>query len=195
MSGHLVMLHGYSGTAEMIRPLAEQLCPEEWQVCDINGPFPHPQRGYAWWSWNEKKSASFDINKLKELNESVAHVLSSLPEDGPLIVGGFSQGAAVAQELLLTEVAHRIAGVLVIGSKTARPLLLLEKLAELPPNRMCSMHGDSDEIISLKHGEECANIYEEGGWEVTRMHHNKGHIVDMNYLEKLKKWVSNSAQR
>ena len=195
MTGHLVMLHGFSGTSEMIKPLAEQVCPERWQVCVINGPFTHPQRGYTWWTWSGKSNETFDVNKLKELKESVEHVLSSLPEEGPLIVGGFSQGAAVAQELLLTEVAQRIAGVIVIGSKAARPSVLLDKLAELPPKRMCSMHGGADEIILLKHGEECANLYEEGGWEVTRMHHNKGHTVDIDYLEQLKKWVSNSAQR
>ena len=195
MVGHFVLLHGYSGTAEMIRPLAEKICPKEWQVCDISGPFPHPKSGNAWWSWNQNLNETFSQDKLKELKVSVAHVLNLLPKEGPLIIGGFSQGGAVAQELLLTEVAHRIVGVLVMGSKMVHPLLLHEKLMELSPKKMCSMHGERDEIVLFEQGEECANLYEVGGWDVTRMHHHKGHVVDMNYISQLKDWTSNITQR
>ncbi len=195
MSGHLVMLHGLTGTAEMIHPLAEKLCPSGWQVCVIDAPIPHYKRGYAWWIRDEPASSPLDSETLNQLVESVNHVLDSLPKDGPLIVGGFSQGAAIAQELMLTEVAHRILGVLVIASKVARPLLLMEGLAENPPLRMLSMHGDRDHIVPLYQAEECVELYEKAGWDVTRIRHSKGHMVDMSSLDKITEWMLITSQR
>ena len=47
--GTLVMLHGLTGTPEMIRPLAETLCPPGWEILLPEGPFKHPERGSGWW--------------------------------------------------------------------------------------------------------------------------------------------------
>ncbi len=189
MTGHLVMLHGMTGTSEMIRPFAERICPNGWNICDIDAPFSHPKRGFAWWMRDDPPEAPLDSETLQQVELSIDHVLSSIPKDGPLIVGGFSQGAAIAQELLLTEVSDRIVGVVVIGSKAIRSLLLMERLIENKPMHMLSMHGERDHILPMQQADECAKLYEESGWEVTKIRHPKGHVIDMSHVETIVSWV------
>ena len=189
MVGHLVMLHGMTGTSEMIRPFTESICPNGWGICHIDAPFEHPKRGFAWWRRDDPPEAPLDSATLEQVDESIAHVISSIPKDGPLIVGGFSQGAAIAQELLLTEVSKRIVGVIVIGSMAIRPLLLMERLIDFPPKLMLSMHGERDHILSIQKADECANLYEEVGWKVTRIRHPKGHMIDMSHVETIMNWM------
>jgi predicted esterase len=194
MVGHFVMLHGMTGSAEKMRPLAEKLCPSGWDVLVLDAPFSHPRGGFAWWVRDAPATEYLDDETISQLQDSVDFVAENLPTDGPLIVGGFSQGGAVAQELLLTEAAERIVGVVVLGSKAARPLILLEKLCELPSQRMFSMHGESDAIVPINEADEYALIYEEAGWDVTKVRHQKGHMVDLASEDKLHNWLSKTVE-
>ena len=46
----LVMMHGMTGTAEMMRPFAEKILPEGWNLLVPRAEFwLHPNRGYTWW--------------------------------------------------------------------------------------------------------------------------------------------------
>lgn len=194
MVGHFVMLHGMTGSAEKMRPLAEKFCPPGWEVLVLDAPFPHPRGGFAWWVRDAPATDYLDDETITQLQVSVDFVAENLPSDGPLIVGGFSQGGAVAQELLLTEYAERIVGVIVLGSKAARPLILFEKLCELPPRRMFSMHGERDSIVPINEADEYALLYEEAGWDVTKVRHQKGHMVDLANEYKLHNWLSETVE-
>ena len=60
--GTLVMLHGLTGTPEMIRPLAETLCPPGWDILLPEGPFKHPERGSGWWIRDAPPETPLDGN-------------------------------------------------------------------------------------------------------------------------------------
>ena len=89
--GTLVMLHGLTGTPDMIRPLAETMCPTGWDILLPEGPFKHPERGSGWWIRDAPPDTPLDGNTLTQVDESLASLVSQMPQ-GPLIVGGFSQG-------------------------------------------------------------------------------------------------------
>ena len=178
-----------TGTAEMVRPLAEQFCPEGWEVWTMDAPFKHPKRGFAWWIRSQPAYLPLESEVIEQVEESVSHVLRNIPEEGPLIVGGFSQGAAIAMELLLTSIAHRIVGLVIIGSKCARPLLIYDRLLALPSGRLFSMHGERDHIVPLSQADEYADLFENAGWQVTRVRHSKGHMVDQSNAQELHDWL------
>ncbi|HHZ73908.1 MAG TPA: alpha/beta fold hydrolase [Candidatus Poseidoniales archaeon] len=194
MVGHFVMLHGITGSADKMRPLAEKFCPSGWDVLVLDAPFPHPRGGFAWWIRDAPATEYLDNETLSQLQISVDFVVGNLPTDGPIIVGGFSQGGAVAQELLLTEAAERIVGVVVLASTAARPLILLEKLCELPSQRLFSMHGERDAIVPMKQADEYTRLYEEAGWDVTKVRHQKGHMVDLGSEDTLHDWLRKTVQ-
>ncbi len=189
------MLHGMTGSREKMLPLARRLAPEGWNLLVPDAPFRHRRGGFAWWVGDTPPEGPIGAEAAAQLEESVRILQSQIPTDGPLIVGGFSQGAAVAQELLLTEMGSRIIGVVVLGSRAARPLLLMESLSLLPPQRMLSMHGERDHLVSPQQGEECASLYEDAGWTVERIRHHKGHMVDLANEVRVRGWLEETARK
>ena len=191
--GTLVMLHGLTGTPEMIRPLAETLCPPGWDILLPQGPFSHSERGSGWGIRDAPPETPLDGKTLTQVDESLASLVTQMPT-GPLIVGGFSQGSALAQELLSTVFAHKIAGVIVIGGKSARPVELRLSLDGGEPKRMVSMHGESDHIVPMWQADQTVEIFQEAGWDVTILRHHKGHMVNLAQQQALVDWVRSTAK-
>lgn len=191
--GTLVMLHGLTGTAEMIRPLAESLCPPGWNIVLPEGPLEHPERGKGWWIRDAPPETPLDQSSFAQIDQSLASIEPLLP-DGPLIVGGFSQGSALAQELLGTKFADQILGVIVIGGKSARPVELRLTLSNMEPKRMISMHGDSDHIVPMWQADQTVEIFQEANWDITILRHHKGHMVNLAQQQELVDWVKQTAQ-
>ena len=187
------MLHGLTGTAEMIRPLAELLCPPGWNIVLPEGPLEHPERGRGWWIRDAPPETPLDQSSFDQIDQSLASIEPLLPE-GPLIVGGFSQGSALAQELLGTKFADQILGVIVIGGKSARPVELRLTLSNMAPKRMISMHGDSDHIVPMWQADQTVEIFREANWDVTILRHHKGHMVNLVQQQDLIDWVLKTAE-
>ena len=190
-SGTLVMLHGMTGTSEKMQPLAESLAPSGWNVICPQAEIEHPTRGgFAWWLRAEDPTLPLDSESQKQVEDSMQRVIREIP-NGPVIIGGFSQGGAIASALLETDLHERIVGLVLIGTKTVRPDFLTESLPFIKPREVVWMHGRKDHLVPLEVAIEHAEIYESAGWPVTRLEHEKGHMVNLNQLDELK----NSIQR
>ena len=190
-SGTLVMLHGMTGTSEKMQPLADMLAPNGWNVICPQAEIEHPTRGgFAWWLRAEDPTLPLDSESQKQVEDSMQRVIREIP-NGPVIIGGFSQGGAIASALLETDLHERIVGLVLIGTKTVRPDFLTESLPFLKPREVVWMHGIKDHLVPLEVAIEHAEIYESAGWPVTRLEHEKGHMVNLNQLDELK----NSIQR
>ena len=190
-SGTLVMLHGMTGTSEKMQPLAESLAPNGWNVICPQAEIEHPTRGgFAWWLRAEDPTLPLDSESQTQVEDSMQRVIREIP-NGPVIIGGFSQGGAIASALLETDLHERIVGLVLSGTKTVRPDFLTESLPFLKPREVVWMHGKKDHLVPLEVAIEHAEIYESAGWPVTRLEHEKGHMVNLNQLDELK----NSIQR
>ena len=191
MSGTFVMMHGMTGTSEKMQPLAESLAPNGWNVICPQAEIEHPTRGgFAWWLRAEDPTLPLDSESQTQVEDSMQRVIREIP-NGPVIIGGFSQGGAIASALLETDLHERIVGLVLIGTKTVRPDFLTESLPFLKPREVVWMHGIKDHLVPLEVAIEHAEIYESAGWPVTRLEHEKGHMVNLNQLDELK----NSIQR
>ncbi|MBT3357271.1 MAG: alpha/beta fold hydrolase [Euryarchaeota archaeon] len=185
MSGTLVMLHGMTGTSAMMQPLADQIVPSGWKTLCPQAIVPHPTKGgFAWWIGRRNPIEPLDDVTQSELLISVERVISELP-DGPLIIGGFSQGGAVASAMLEFEIQERIVGLVLLGTKSGRPDQLAESLVYLKKRPIVWMHGRRDHLVPLEQGIEHAEIFEVAEWPVTRLEHEKGHMVNLNQLDEL----------
>ena len=121
----LIMMHGMTGDASMMRPFAEKILPEGWTLIVPEARYNHPMRGLTWWRYED-----YEIDATRRLNLSrrelidvdsslsqLEKIISEQAPMGPLVVGGFSQGGAMAQELMHLPVADRIVGIICIGTK------------------------------------------------------------------------------
>ena len=187
----LVMMHGMTGTAEMMRPFAEKILPEGWSLLVPQADFEHPSRGYTWWRYEGGDNPGRRILTAKELSDVDASLLklSNILPDDDLVLGGFSQGGAMAQELL--QFNHNVLGIIAIGTRAVRPLELKDRLREIPEGKLLWMHGESDHRVSLEAGMEIPAIFEESGWEVTRIQHRKGHMIPIEFHFSVREWLEN----
>lgn len=178
---HLVMLHGMTGTSAKMRPLAESLAPYGWGVVCPEGTYVHPRTGRAWWVREEMIDA---LTPEDQILMSMKSLEQGLPE-GKLIVGGFSQGGAIASAMLETNIEERIVGLVLLATMTARDEQLRKILGSVRPRSVVWMHGERDHIVNIDEGVKLASIFEDAGWNVVRLRHGKGHMVDLSQKDSL----------
>ena len=193
----LIMMHGMTGDASMMRPFAEKILPEGWTLIVPEARYNHPLRGLTWWRYED-----YDIDATRRLNLSrrelidvdsslsqLEKIISEQAPLGPLVVGGFSQGGAMAQELMHLPIADRIVGIICIGTRLVRPMELRMRLQELDPKRMFWMHGEKDVRVPIEDGWAVANLFEAGGWSVELIEHNKGHMIPLEHHDSIREWL------
>jgi predicted esterase len=130
---------------------------------------------------------------VRQMEESISQVLEEIPE-GPLIVGGFSQGGAMASALLETEVNESIIGLVLIATKTVRGEKLRESLSFLKPRPVIWMHGERDHLVPIELAREHAEIFDDADWPIIRLEHEKGHMVNRNQFEEMRHKISLMAE-
>ena len=185
----LVMMHGMTGTSEMMRPFAEKILPSGWDLLVPQAEFEHPNRGYTWWRYeggDQPGRRILSATELSDVDSSLLKLSNILPDD-KLVLGGFSQGGAMAQELLQFD--HDVLGIIAIGTRVVRPLELRQRLLELQPAKLLWMHGESDHRVSLDAGLEIPQIFEESGWDVLKIQHSKGHMIPIEFHFSIKEWL------
>ena len=191
------MMHGMTGDASMMRPFAEKILPEGWTLIVPEARYNHPMRGLTWWRYED-----YDIDSTRRLNLSrrelidvdsslsqLEKIISEQAPMGPLVVGGFSQGGAMAQELMHLPIADRIVGIICIGTRLVRPMELRMRLEELDPKRMFWMHGEKDVRVPIEDGWSVAHLFEACGWSVELIEHKKGHMIPLEYHDSIKEWL------
>ena len=165
----LIMMHGMTGTAEMMRPFAEKILPEGWTLLVPDARF-------------ELMDVDSSLSQLEKLIAEEAPM-------GPLVVGGFSQGGAMAQEMLQLPLADRIVGIVALGTRLVRPMELRLRLEEIDKKRMFWMHGVRDVRVPIEDGWAVAHLFEAAGWSVELVEHQKGHMVPTEHHDVLKDWL------
>jgi phospholipase/carboxylesterase len=183
------MMHGMTGTAEMMRPFAESILPEGWDLIIPEATFSHPNRGFTWWRYEQDDDPNkryLSATELSDVDSSLLKLKHLLPDD-QLVIGGFSQGGAMAQELLQFNLD--VIGIIAIATRSVRPLELRQRLVETSNSNILWMHGETDHRVTLEAGQEIADLFDEAGWNVTRIQHSKGHMIPVEHHEDVRKWL------
>ena len=55
------------------------------------------------------------------------------------------------------------------------------------------MHGSKDHLVPLEQGIEHLEIFELAGWNVKKLEHEKGHMVNLNQLNELRLEIQSMA--
>ena len=194
----LIMMHGMTGDASMMRPFAEKILPEGWTLLVPEARFKHPVRGFTWWRYEDfdadvTRRMMLSRKELMDVDSSLSQLEKLIAEEapmGPLVVGGFSQGGAMAQELLQLPIADRIQGVVCMATRLVRPMELRLRLNELESKRLFWMHGEKDVRVPIEDGWAIAHLFESAGWAVELIEHGKGHMIPIEHHQALREWLT-----
>jgi len=187
----LVMMHGMTGTATMMRTFAEKILPEGWDLIVPEAQFEHPKRGFTWWRYEGGDNPNRRIlssTELSDVDSSLLKLIELIPRDN-VVLGGFSQGGAMAQELLQFDID--VLGIIAMGTRVVRPLELRQRLQEIPKSKLLWMHGERDHRVSLEAGLEIPQIFEEAEWNVEKIQHSKGHMIPVEFHNSIRNWLIN----
>ena len=195
MQQTLVMLHGLTGSQSLMLPFASKICPDGCELFVPDAPFKHEKRGFCW--WNYKSDTKVKPQKIKitekllvEIQKSIDYLVENIPKEGKVILGGFSQGAVMAQIMLLSSISKRISGLVLLGTRSIEERRLRDALKSLKPIPVLWMHGLKDEIIDFDDSIDLANIIEDEGWNVTKIIHEKGHVIPLGEHKKIIDFVN-----
>jgi len=173
-----VLLHGYGAPGDDLVPLAEEVVaavPGVRVVCP-EGPVDVGLGGRAW---------ARDPRQMEGSLEQLVAMVGALREerDGPLILGGFSQGAEVAWKLERRTGADGV--VVLSGHLPDAPL-------DVP---LFVAHGRSDAVIGFPGTERGVARLQDAGVDVTWIPHDGGHRTDPAVRRALARWLTTTLPR
>jgi phospholipase/carboxylesterase len=201
----VVLLHGFMGTPDDLAPFARSL--------GVRARFVFPDglvdlaplglRGRAWWPVDTDDRADSVAAGPRDLSHFVpegldaarAH-LDELLDDleregppGPLVLGGFSQGAMLSCELAL-RTQRPLAGVALFSGARITASAWRQRYGSRRGLRVFVSHGRSDGDLSFAAAESFQRELAEAGWDVTWCPFDGGHEIPLVAWRAFKRWLT-----
>jgi phospholipase/carboxylesterase len=181
--GALVLLHGRGADENDLFPLLDELDPERrLHGYTPRGPLALPPGGAHWYVLGglgtperETFSASY---------EALVEFLDGLPYDR-LVLGGFSQGCAMAYALALFRGRRRPEALLAMSGFIPRVDGYVLDL-ELPFPRIAIVHGVFDQVIPAQWGRAARDTLEAAGADVVYRESPIEHWIDPDVIPLLR---------
>lgn len=198
----IIWLHGLGADGNDFASLVSELkLPEKLRIkflfphapvqpVTINGGFPMR----AWFDiLGLDKRATQDEAGIRRAQQSVEQLIdetvkSGIPSDR-IIIGGFSQGGALALHLAL-RYQHTLAGA--IGLSTYLPLadfVMAEKKSANERIPIFLAHGTQDNIVPYQFGEVSYEFLSKLGYPLTWKEYPIAHSVSTVEIEDISKWI------
>lgn len=129
---------------------------------------------------------------LAEARAAVLEMLDALEKEqghGPLVLGGFSQGAMLALDVALREPTRKLAGTVLLSGT----FLAAREWTPLMPNRrgtpVFQSHGESDSVLPFSIAERLRDALTSAGVDVTFDPFRGAHTIPPRTVEHLSEWL------
>lgn len=160
-------------------------------------PFSPSYTGRAWFplrlSATEPGGSPLDLLPEAVLAEARAPLVRLLHElevpRSRLLLGGFSQGAVVAADLLLRE-KERVAGLAFLSGTLVCERLWRERAPLHRGTPFFQSHGLYDPLLPIGRAERVATLFQEAGWEGSCLRFPGGHEIPHEVLSPLRTFLS-----
>lgn len=183
--GTLVLIHGRGADEFDLVPLLDALDPERRLLgLTPRGPLVLPPGGAHWYVVREIGYP--DPATFRASYELVSEWLDALP--GPIVLGGFSQGAVMSYALGLGRGRPRPAAI--VGLSGFIPVVEGFELDLDPPLPPVAIgHGTHDPVISVEFGRRARAFLEQAGAEVVYRESPLPHAIDPAFIRELVPWM------
>ena len=190
----LVLLHGYGSRAEewlQFEPVLN--VPKNGRLIFLEGPTAGPLHGSRGW-WELDLAGHIpagarlpDYSRanprgIKVAARLVSEYLDSI--DGPVVLGGFSQGAMVSGEIAFQS-DRELAGLILLSGTTVNEAAWVNNLATRRQLPTFIAHGRSDGVLSFAIAERFANTLKEQGMNVTWVPFEGAHEIPADVVSAL----------
>jgi len=187
----LVLLHGRGSDDMDLQPLGQLLAPDATLVLP-RAPYEGAPMGYGGgWAWYRfLGGVTPDPAHFEASQQALAGLLAALPRlgaEGPVVLGGFSQGGTMSLGYALRHPGS-VAGVLNLsGFVPDHPSVRPETAGGL---RVFWGHGRADASVPFAMAETGRAALIAGGADVTAADHAGGHQITQDELTAARAWIA-----
>jgi phospholipase/carboxylesterase len=190
-AGALVLFHGRGADEHDLHPLLDFLDPD-LRLLGVTprGPLALPPGGAHWYALQQVGYPDRDTF-LATYEEVGSWLDGFLGEHGishdATVLGGFSQGAAMAYSFSLGRGRPRPAALIALSGFIPTVEGFELDLGDIPP--VAIGHGTYDPVISVEFGREARKILEDAGASVLYREYPLPHAIDPQFLMELRSWL------
>jgi phospholipase/carboxylesterase len=192
-AGSLVLLHGRGADERDLFPLLDALDPERrLRGLTPRGPLALPPGGRHWYRLAGIPTPDADTfwSSFAEL----AELLDGL--QGPVVLGGFSQGAVMSYALGLGRgTAKRPAALMPLSGFMPTVEGLDLDVSELDGFPVAIAHGTFDEVIPVEYSRAARDVLAAAGADVAYQEAPLGHTIDPAIIPALRGFVAHAVGR
>jgi phospholipase/carboxylesterase len=190
----LVLLHGYGGRAENWLQFVDQIrVPATARLVFPQGPLRGPGTGMRGWWWlnieghipEGERFPDFSVANpggIKVASQLVRNHLATIK--GPIVLGGFSQGAMLSAEIAF-QTNQQLAALLLLGGTTVSEAAWLERAPARLDLPIFIAHGRDDGVLPFAIAERFANKLTAAGLDVTWFPYDGAHDIPATVIEQL----------
>jgi len=201
----VVLFHGYGADASDLFPLVNYLNVQKktrWIFPEgsIEVPAGPGFNGRAWFPIDmaELEKAMMtgthrDFSRLRppglnEARDKAMGLLTDLDSTEKLFVGGFSQGAMLATDLMMmTDI--EVDGLVVLSGILLDAEVWKSKAAAREGLPFFQSHGKNDPLLDYKQASDLFNLFRSSGWDGEMIPFNGGHEIPAPILDRLVQFI------
>ena len=182
----LVLMHGYGSRAEQWLQFENAITvPNDGRLVFLQGPLRGPLSGSRGWWWlnieghipEGKRFPDFSTANpagIKVASRLVREYLRKI--EGPVVLGGFSQGAMLSAEIAFQS-DQPLAGLVLLGGTTVNEARWMEQVAQRDDLPIFIAHGRNDGVLPFDTAERFARRLTDAGLNVTWVPFEGGHGI------------------
>ena len=214
----VVLMHGYGAPPEDLVPLFRVLdVPREVRFVFPAAPIaldprlPAGASGRAWWPLDmgelNEIAASGDIGRLQTMDppalaearkslesllDALTRELSATPDS--IVIGGFSQGAMLATDLVLTT-ERAFAGLAILSGTLVRKNAWQASAPARKGLPVLMSHGRADPVVPFQNAEALRDVLVDAGLQVEWLPWSGGHGIPDGAVERLSAFIRRTTER
>jgi phospholipase/carboxylesterase len=197
----VVLLHGYGSRAEDWLQFADDIrVPNNGRLIFPQGPLRGPFSGSRGWWWLNleghvtpgRRTADFSMANpggIKVASRLVRNYLRGV--EGPIVLGGFSQGAMVSAEIAF-QTEQDLAGLVLLGGTTVNEAAWVQRLPGRRSLPIFIAHGRRDGVLPFEIAERFAASLMSAGLNVTWYPFDGGHDISAGVVRELNAFLQRS---
>lgn len=199
----LVLLHGYGSNAEDWLQFTETIqLPRSGAFVFPQGPWRGPNGARGWWWLNieghvptGEQFPDFSVANpggIKVASRLVRRFLQDVR--GPIVLGGFSQGAMLSAEIAF-QTDQPLAGLVLIGGTTVNETKWVEQFPGRRSLPIFIAHGRQDDVLPFALAERFAGKLKTAGLNVTWFPFEGGHNIPPPVIRELNTFLATHVSR
>ncbi len=185
----IIAIHGWKGDEYVFEQVAKLISLENSEWFFPRAPYrTDSDNGYSWFGGNDEDGWKFD-KTFDGMNNLINKIQTSGYSTSNIYLIGFSQGACLAIDFAL-RLPFSIGGIISIaGFIKFKERFLKDATKESTRTAILLMHGNQDDVISVKAGKTTNDILVEKGYPIHFERYDAKHKIPLKKMNLINKFI------